>query len=197
VPRQRFSGIGLDHGQVIKSAVQGTGAGIMVGWLPGLSTASASAVVQTCIRYDSDQRRYLVATGSASLVNAVVALAAFFAIGRTRNGVMAALSSLDTPSYPVLLLVCAFSSLIAYLVTVRLAGCAGLFSGMDAKMINTLVGGFVVLLCGLFTGPFGLMILVCATGMGLVPYLLNLPRVTCMGAVTLPVILYSLGFGGF
>ena len=197
VPRQRFSGINLDHGMIIRSAVPGTGAGLMVGWLPGLSTASASAVINTCIRYDTDRKRYLVATGAATIVNAVVGLAAFYAIERTRNGVMVALSSLDVPPFPALLTVCAGASLIAYLITIRLAGCASMFSGVDGRMINTLVGGFVILLSALFTGPFGLLILGCATGIGLVPYLLNLPRVTCMGAVTLPVILYSLGFGGF
>ena len=197
VPRQRFSGINLDQGMIIRSAIPGTGAGLMVGWLPGLSTASASAVINTCIRYDSDRKRYLVATGAATLVNAVVGLAAFYAIDRTRNGVMVALSSLDAPPFPVLLTVCVCASLVSYLITIRLVGCADIFSGVDGRMINTLVGGFVILLCALFTGPFGLLILACATGIGMVPYLLNLPRVTCMGVVTMPVILYSLGLGGF
>ncbi len=197
IPVQRFSGLCLENLQVIRSAIQGTGAGVMVGWLPGLSTASASAVVNAWIRYDTDRRQYLVATGAASLVNAFVGLAAFFAIDRTRSGVMVALSSFEAPSYPILLAVSAGAALAAYGITVHLAGCAGWFSGLDGTVINTIVAGFVILLNALFTGPFGLLILFCATGVGLVPNLLNIPRVTCMGVVTLPVILYSLGIGGF
>lgn len=197
IPRQRFSGIRISPGGIMRSAIPGTFAGLLVGWLPGLSTASANAVVSAGIRYDTDRRRYLVATGAATTANAVIGLAAFYGIERTRNGVMVALTSLEVPSFPVLLTVCAGASLAAYYITVRFSGSAYLFSGMDGRSINIIVGGFVVLLSIVFTGPFGLLILACSTGIGLIPYLMNISRVTCMGAVTVPVILYSFGLGGF
>jgi putative membrane protein len=197
VPRQRFSGIRVSQGEIIRSAVPGTCAGLLVGWLPGLSTASASAVVSAGIRYDTDRRRYLVATGAATTANAVIGLAAFYGIERTRNGVMVALSSLDGPSLPVLLTVCAGASLAAYYITIGLSGYAYLFSGINGRTINTMVGGFVILFSFFFTGPFGLFILACSTGIGFIPYLMNLSRVTCMGVVTIPVILYSFGVGVF
>lgn len=197
VPRQRFSGISIDQSAIMRAVFPGTVAGLLVGWLPGLSAALANAVVSTGIRYDMEQRRYLIATGAAVTANAVIGVAAFYGIERTRNGVMVVLSSLDVPPFGVILTICAGASLVAYILTIRLAGCASLFSGVDGRTINLLVGGFVILLCVFFTGPFGLIILACATGIGLVPWLLNLSRVTCMGAVTLPVILYSFGAGGF
>ncbi|MFH0967140.1 MAG: tripartite tricarboxylate transporter permease [Methanobacteriota archaeon] len=197
IPRQRFSGVGISPGDLIRSAIPGTCAGLLVGWLPGLSTASSSAVVSAGIRYDTDRRRYLVANGAATTANAVIGLAAFYGIERTRNGVMVALSSLNVPSFPVLLTVCAGVSLVAYYITVRFSGSAYLFSGVRGSTINIMVGGFVILLSAIFTGPFGLLILACSTGIGFIPYLLNLSRVTCMGAVTVPVILYSFGVGGF
>ncbi|MDD1645226.1 MAG: hypothetical protein LUP93_02770, partial [Methanomicrobiales archaeon] len=52
---------------------------------------------------------------------------------------------------------------------------------------------FVVLLSFLLCGPFGLLILVLATALGMVPYLLNVPRLFCMGAVMVPVMVLSLG----
>ncbi|PKL59705.1 MAG: hypothetical protein CVV33_06465, partial [Methanomicrobiales archaeon HGW-Methanomicrobiales-4] len=111
IPRQRFSGVGVSPGGIIRSVVPGTCAGLLVGWLPGLSTASASAVVSAGIRYDTDRRRYLMVTGAATTANAIIGLAAFYGIERTRNGVMVALSSLDVPSFPVLLTVSAGASL--------------------------------------------------------------------------------------
>ena len=197
IPRQRFSGVGVSPGGIIRSVVPGTCAGLLVGWLPGLSTASASAVVSAGIRYDTDRRRYLMVTGAATTANAIIGLAAFYGIERTRNGVMVALSSLDVPSFPVLLTVSAGASLVAYYIVVRLSSSAYLFSGLDGSLINVIVGGFVILLNALFTGPFGLFILACSTGIGFIPYLMNLSRVTCMGAVTIPVILYSFGGAGF
>ncbi|HMZ32376.1 MAG TPA: hypothetical protein PLY13_07735, partial [Methanoregulaceae archaeon] len=56
---------------------------------------------------------------------------------------------------------------------------------------------FITLLSFLFCGLFGLFILLLATLLGLVPKLLNIPQVFCMGAVTLPVILFSLGVSVF
>jgi putative membrane protein len=52
---------------------------------------------------------------------------------------------------------------------------------------------FVIVLTGILTGPFGLFILVLATALGLVPHFINLPRVYCMGAIMVPVIVYSFG----
>jgi putative membrane protein len=197
VPRQHFSGIHIESPELVRSVSFGSLAGLLVGWLPGLSTASASAVISAGIRYSSDRRQYLVATGAASTANAVIGLAAFYGISRMRNGVMVALSLIEIPPYPVLISVCAVAALVSYIVTVRISGCVSVFSGIDNNLITTLAGGFIVILSALLTGPFGILVLVCATAIGFVPYLLNLSRVTCMGAVTIPVILYSLGIGGF
>ena len=38
-----------------------------------------------------------------------------------------------------------------------------------------------------------MVILILATALGLVPNLVNLPRIFCMGAIIVPVILYSFG----
>jgi putative membrane protein len=45
----------------------------------------------------------------------------------------------------------------------------------------------------LFTGPFGLIILVLATALGVIPPLVNVPRLFLMGSVMLPVICFSFG----
>lgn len=197
VPRQRYANLGLETKSILYASLSGTIAGLLVGWLPGLSTASATAVINARIKYDTNRRTYLVAAGAAACANVVVGLAAFYGIERTRNGVMVMISSLDPPSFPVLLLIVIIASGAAYLITLSMSSCAKWFSGLDGKMVNTLVAGFVILLCGVISGPFGLFILICATGIGLIPGLLNLSRVPCMGVVTLPVILYSLGLWGF
>jgi putative membrane protein len=53
--------------------------------------------------------------------------------------------------------------------------------------------GLVTILTFLFSGPFGLLILCLATAVGIVPPLVNVPRLFAMGAVMLPVICFSLG----
>ena len=197
VPQQHFDGISLPSRTVVKGTISGTIAGIVVGWLPGLSNATANSVVASVTDYNSDRHGYLFATNAANTVNAVTGLAVFYAIARARNGVMVALSALEPPPFVVLLSAASCAAVCAYLLTVLLASTAWRFSGINRNGLTVGVIVFITMLSFLFCGVFGLFILLLATLLGLVPKLLNVPQVFCMGAVTLPVIIFSLGFSGF
>jgi putative membrane protein len=197
VPEQHFEGIDLPSHTITKGTISGTIAGVVVGWLPGLSNATANAVVASVADYEKDRRGYLFATSAANTVNAVAGLAAFYAIARTRNGVMVALSAIEPPPLVVLLAAAACAAICAYLLTIMLASAAWRFGGVNRDRLTFGVIMFITLLSYLLCGIFGLFILLLATLLGLVPKLLNIPQVFCMGAVTLPVIIFSLGISGF
>jgi len=193
VPPQKFEGLELEKGAVLKHTLLGTVAGTVVGWLPGLSNATANAVLATGIRYEKDRRGYILATGAANTMNALVALAAFFVIGRTRNGIMVAFSSLEIPTMGTLVAVGALAGTIAYLLTIYMGGLAGYFSGIDRKNLHIAVCIFIALISFVICGPFGLFILLLATAVGTAPRLVNVAQVYCMGAIALPVIFFSFG----
>jgi putative membrane protein len=197
VPEQQFDGIDLPRHTVMKGSISGTIAGVVVGWLPGLSNATANAVVASVADYEKDRRGYLFASSAANTVNAVAGLAAFYAIARTRNGVMVALSAIEPPPLIVLFAAAACAAVCAYLLTIHLASVAWRFGGVSRNGLTLGVIIFITLLSFLFCGIFGLFILLLATLLGLVPKFLNIPQVFCMGAVTLPVIIFSLGVSGF
>jgi putative membrane protein len=194
LPVQHFSGLRIEDKAVIKYSLLGTGAGIAVGWLPGLSTASANGVLASVIGYDKDRRSYILATSAANTANAFIGLAALFALSRMRNGVMAALAEIPLPSMGELMVIGVLASCAAYIITVRLSASAYLLNGFDSRVLNRAVIAFVVLLSVVLTGPFGFFILLLATAVGLVPHLVNIPRMYCMGAIMIPVMLYSFGF---
>jgi putative membrane protein len=194
LPVQNFSGLRIEDKAVIKYSLLGTGAGIAVGWLPGLSTASANGVLASVIGYEKDCRSYILATSAANTANAFIGLAALFALSRMRNGVMAALAELPLPSMGELMVVGVLSACAAYAITIRLSVSASRLNGFDSKALNRAVIAFVVLLGIVLTGPFGLFVLLLATIIGLVPHFVNVPRVYCMGAIMVPVMLYSFGF---
>jgi putative membrane protein len=193
LPAQEFSGISMDTKSVARSSVLGTLAGIAVGWLPGLSTATANGVLASVIGYRNDRRAYILATGAANTANAFIGLAALFALSRMRNGVMVALSALTLPPASALFAAGLVAACAAYIITVALSRSAFLLSGIDGQRLNSAVIVFVVVVCLLLTGPFGGLILLLATIVGLVPYLVNVPRMYCMGAVMVPVMLFSFG----
>ncbi|NLV25963.1 MAG: hypothetical protein GXY48_02155 [Methanomicrobiales archaeon] len=193
IPRQHHSKTWMSGCQALLSAIPGTFAGLVVGWLPGLSTASANTLVSGLIPYDKERRNYLAAIGASTLANSIIGIAVFIAIGRMRNGVMVAFSGFETPPLFLLLFIAGVTALFAYLITISFGGMAESLSGLNSSYLNTGVSILLVLLCGILTGPFGLVILMLATAIGMVPELLVTSRIPCMGAVTIPVILYSFG----
>jgi putative membrane protein len=193
MPIQQFRGIRMKSPAIVKSSVLGTLAGIAVGWLPGLSTATANGVLASVIGYEKDRRSYILATSAANTANAFIGLAALFALSRMRNGVMVALSELPLPSLSELTIIGVLAACAAYPVTVGISRCAHRFNGIDSRRLNKAVILFVIGLCFVLTGPFGMFILVLAIALGIVPHLVNVPRVYCMGAIMVPVMLYSFG----
>ena len=193
VPAQHFRGIRLGDKTVVKSSLLGTLAGVAVGWLPGLSTATANGVLASVIRYDRDRRAYILATSAANTANAFIGLAVLFALSRMRNGVMVALSELPQISMGELACAGVLAACAAYIITITLSRSADRFNGIQGRTMNRAVILFVVGLCLVLTGPFGGFVLVLATLVGLVPHLVNVARVFCMGAIMVPVMLYSLG----
>lgn len=193
LPEQHFRGLRIECRTIMKCSLLGTIAGIAVGWLPGLSTASANGVLASIIGYDKDRRAYILATNAANTANAFIGLAALFALSRMRNGVMVALSELPLPTMSELTVVGALAALAGYIITISLSRSARRFNGIDGKVLNRTVIAFIIVLSLVLTGPFGLAILILATVLGLVPWLVNVPRMYCMGAIMLPVVLFSFG----
>ena len=197
VPEQRFSGISIPTGVLARHSLLGTLAGLLVGWLPGLSNATANGLLDAAVGYDRDRRGFIVATSAANTANAFIGLAAFFAIGRTRNGVLAAMANLSLPSMPELMTVGLAAAVAGFLLTVRLSSSARHLARIDGRSLNLAVAALLVFLSAALAGPFGLLVLVLATAVGLVPPLANVRRVHAMGAIMLPVMAWSFGFGGF
>jgi putative membrane protein len=193
LPPQHFNSIRMEDKAVVKYSLLGTIAGVAVGWLPGLSTASANGVLASFIGYEKDRRSYILATNAANTANAFIGLAALFALSRMRNGVMAAIAEIPLPSMSQLMVAGILAACAAYLITILLSRSAHRLNGIDSLILNRAVMAFVLLLSIVLTGPFGLCILILATLVGLVPHLVNVPRMYCMGAIMIPVILYSFG----
>lgn len=193
LPAQHFSGLRIEDRAVIKYSLLGTGAGVAVGWLPGLSTASANGVLASIIGYEKDRRTYILATNAANTANAFIGLAALFALSRMRNGVMAAIAEIPLPSMGSLMVIGILAACAAYFITIRLSASAWRLNGIDSGNLNRMVIAFIVLLSIVLSGPFGFCILLLATAVGLVPHLVNVPRMYCMGAIMVPVMLFSFG----
>lgn len=195
---QTFSGLMISQGSIIGNGIKGAFAGAIVGWLPGFSSGTANALL--AVRRSSekmDPREYLVSTSAANTSNAVLGLAALYALGRMRSGAMVTLASFDLPSVYLLVLAAGAAALAGYLVTVSSSKLSRVIMHLDQKIIARAVLLFLVGMTVIFCGPFGVLILILSTLVGLVPGMADIPRIFCMGAIMLPVMLFTLGILNF
>lgn len=195
---QTFSGLMISQGSIIGNGIKGAFAGAIVGWLPGFSSGTANALL--AVRRSSekmDPREYLVSTSAANTANAVLGLAALYALGRMRSGAMVTLASFDLPSVYLLVLAAGAAALAGYLFTVSSSKLSRVIMHLDQKIIARAVLLFLVGMTVIFCGPFGVLILILSTLVGLVPGMADIPRIFCMGAIMLPVMLFTLGILNF
>ncbi|MBR4988243.1 MAG: tripartite tricarboxylate transporter permease [Methanocorpusculum sp.] len=193
---QKFSGLFVSKKEVLTSSLKGTAAGAIVGWLPGFSSGTANALLafHKSGEYEKRKpRKYLIATSAANTANAVLGLAALYAVGRMRSGTLAAVAEFPLPNIFLLLAAAGAAACLGYLLTVIFSRAGQYASRMNQRHLSAAVLVFLILLTAVFCGPFGLMLLVLASAVGWIPAKLGVPRIYCMGAIMLPVMLFSFG----
>lgn len=95
------------------------------------------------------------------------------------------------------LLAVAVSGLLSYVALSSSAdGLAGAFTGVNYDLLSVTVLAGLAVAALLFTGFFGLQVMVVATAVGVLPPLLGVRRTHCMGSLLLPIMLYFFGVRG-
>ena len=198
---QKYEGLGTNWREIAASTAKGTAAGAIVGWLPGFSSGIANAILsirKKGVDFEAGRPHgYLLSTSAANTANAVLGIAALYAVGRMRSGSMAALASFDLPNIFLMLAAAGAAALFGYFATVALSRSGKLFARINQKGLSVAVLIFLVVLTALFCGPFGLFILVLASAAGMVPALLGISRLYGMGVIMIPVMLFTLGILSF
>ncbi|MEM0332302.1 MAG: tripartite tricarboxylate transporter permease [Archaeoglobaceae archaeon] len=175
----------------LDSVTKGTLAGFFVSLFPGISSGVAT-VVSTL--GEKKEERYISAISAANSANAILCLFFYIVTNRTRSGAADALKKLHY--YPevlniiVLAIISAFAALLVtiafgYLLSEKI-------SKFKAGKLSLAVLGFLIILIGYLTGPFGLILFFAASFIGILAVRLKVKRVNCMGCLMLPVIIYYL-----
>ncbi|MBI4181508.1 MAG: tripartite tricarboxylate transporter permease [Candidatus Aenigmarchaeota archaeon] len=186
----------LERRVVCWGTVKGFASGLVVGLLPGIGPSEAGVLVQEATRSRS-LREYLVAAGGISTISALFSLLALYLIGKVRSGTAAAIHQLvgSLVWWDVVLLVGAACFAVGVGVPLTL-GLARVFCRAAARVPYALLAGVaLILMVGLtivLTGASGLLVLLTATGLGLLPPLVGVRRTHAMGCLMVPIILFSL-----
>lgn len=191
VPVQGSPAVTMPRVDLGVTALAGTVAGALVGYLPGVSAGVASVLALPAVPGRSGARGYVVATSGANTATTVFALFALVALGSPRTGVLVALDESGVPlNLPTLLAATVAAAALGFaLVLVVGDRYLALAGRVDPRRLSLGVLGLLVVVSFLFAGVVGVAVFAAATLVGLVPVRLGTRRVHLMGVLIGPIVL--------
>ncbi len=194
-PQQDSTEIQLKKGPTLQALLAGNVAGFFTSMLPGLGNAQAAILAMTFTRKIGDHG-FLILIGAIDTINFSLSLLTWLALDRARNGAIVAITTLAEPEI-ALVRTLLFTAVITASIAVPL--CL-LLSRKALRILSILpyrntciaVLALITILVLFLTGWRGLIVLITATGIGLIPAIKKCGRAHAMGCLLLPVALYFL-----
>lgn len=186
----------------VLSVITGSLGGILVSVIPGITSATGTVIAMNA-RGESDKRQTLVTLSAVRTACAFFVVVIMFITLRPRSGAtiavrqLAPLEEWTTIFMPLnlsyFLIALLLGATLSYFLTLQVGKLfAKHFSNMPYALIVKTTITLVSVLVFLFTGIVGLLVLVVATLIGLIPVHWGVRRSHCMGVLMIPVILYFL-----
>ncbi len=195
IPKQRITEtIKIPKFENIRALIAGTLSGSFVSFFPGLGPAQA-AILGSQIMGRLGTYAFLVLIGSINTVNMIVSLVSLYTINKARNGAVLAirelLASIDLNSLILFLAASLFAAGIATFLALLLTRVfARMIGKVNYSMLCIFVISLITILVFYLSSWLGLLILIAATGIGIIPNIINVKRSHSMGCLMLPVILF-------
>jgi putative membrane protein len=154
-------------------------------------------------RGESDKKQTIITLSAVNTACAFSVVVVMFIILRSRSGAtLAAMELISVSEWTTILIPTNLSYLLislllggtlSYFLTLKVGRLfAKRFANVPYTLIIKLTITMIVILVFLFTGIFGIIILVVATFLGLLPVEWGIRRSHCMGILLIPIILYFL-----
>jgi putative membrane protein len=184
---------------------RGVGAGVIGGLLAAILpmvTGGIGGLIAGHATAQRDERLFILSQGASKTVYYVGGLLFFFApeLHLVRGGMAWMLSPIYVPHTPeeywlsiaAMVLCCAFASvLLLWLSRLAIVAISRIsyfwISWGTLVLLTALIGGL--------TGWGGLLIMLAATGIGLIPVMFHSRRMNCMGVLLVPALLNMAGLG--
>jgi len=205
IPKQRIEQPKFDRKAKkasILSVITGSFAGILVSIIPGITSATGTILAMST-RGEPNKRQTIITLSAVNTACAFFVVAVLFIVLRARSGVTLAVADLITveewanSAMPAdliyLLMAILLSGTLSYFLVLKIGkSFAKHFASIPYALLIKCTITMVVILVLLFTGITGLLILIVATLIGLIPIHWGVRRSHCMGVLLIPVILYFL-----
>ncbi len=196
IPPQISTRIEIEQTSAVRGIVGGTIAGALVGFLPGFGPSQAAVLTQGA--KERDGKEFLITLGGIGSANTLFALVALYTIGKTRSGIVAAISELivdfELRHLLSLMAVAVLAGGLAFLAGLRIARVFPNFlRRFDYRKTSFAVAVFMVGLVALLSGFYGLLVLLVSASIGVLPRFLRVSQMHLMGVLIVPTALWFLG----
>lgn len=186
--------LNLDKKESAYAVAAATFTGMLAAFFPGLGS-SQGAVLASQFFKNISQKGFMILVGGINTVNFVLSLVTWYTLEKARNGAVVIMKEI----LPVINI----QYLFLFCLAALLSGCAAMilglfFSGIFSKLIVKVnykllvltICLLIIILCFIFSGWMGLIILFTGTFIGLLPIKLGTPKNHLMGCLLTSVIIY-------
>lgn len=186
----------VDNKKTLQALGSGTFSGLLTAVLPGIGAATAAVISMQITRKIGDHG-FMVLMGGISTANFVLSLATLQALGKARNGALVAVQTLlqeTTIQQTIIFLAAALvAGGAAASIALKLGNSfAKLLTKIPYKTVLLCVIGLIIGLTPILSGGKGILILITATAIGLLPAIVKTSRTQAMGCLLVPVMSYFL-----
>jgi len=176
----------------------GSMAGIVAGLLPGIGATQSTILTQQTLRKgDKDPRSFLISIGAITTSDIVYSILALWLIHNPRSGIAVGVSKLLEVGLKEALFFIIFiiiSAGIATFITLKITRISLRFlKRVNYSKLCLYTSIFLFILTIIFSGLIGILILIVAIAIGLIPNYLNVRRSYAMGCLIMPTILFFAG----
>ena len=179
-----------------KSVGSGVFSGSLVSIFPGLGPAQA-AVLASQIVGEINTFSYLVMVGGINTVSMILSLITLFTIEKARNGsiivVQQLVKNIDMNTLILFLCVALIAGGIATFLALYISRIfSKIMNKINYSLLSICIIIFVAFMVFYFSGFIGLLILIAATAIGLLPNIVNVSRSNSMACLLIPIILINI-----
>ncbi len=202
IPKQHLArSVDVTLGLIARGVGAGALGGLLAAFFP-VVTGGIGGFIAGHATAQRDDRLFVISQGASKVVYYVGALLFFFAPGLhlTRGGMAWMLTPHYTPYTPheywLAVAATALCGALAFVLLLWLSRAAlALIGRVDYHLISWVTLVVLIVLVGAVTGWAGLLIMLAATGIGLIPVLFHSRRMNCMGVLLVPILLNMAGVG--
>ncbi len=187
VPPQREDVEFISSNAEKKSAFFGSFMGMLSGFIPGVG-ASQSAYVASSVKGD-----FLTSLGAITTSNVIFSFLSLYFINKIRSGVAASISFLDINAKIASTIIILSLMSIPVGVVMTLASSKIIIryiQKINYRLVNILVGLFIILTTILISGMIGLLLLIVSTSLGLMAITKGVKQSNLLGVIIIPTIVY-------